>query len=151
MLREFVEKKHFLFARSAADWQEAVRMSCRAFIQDGTVDPLYAEEIINSVKEYGPYIVLFPGVAMPHAQQTEDLVFGTGVSFMKLEEPVSFDDADPDKQADLFFTLAAKDPGQHLRNMKELVELLECTGLVGELHGAHDETDLVRLADKYGM
>lgn len=151
MLREFVEKRHVRFAKSAPNWQEALRMSCEPFIEDGTVDPLYAEEIIGSVKENGPYIVLFPGVAMPHAQQTEDLVHGTGISFMKLEEPVSFDEEDPDKQADLFFTLAAADPQQHLRNMKELVNLLECTRLVEELHGAQNEEDLLKLADKYGM
>lgn len=151
MLREFVEREHFLFAQSAPDWQEAIRMSCRPFIEDGTVDPLYADEMIASIKEYGPYIVLFRGVAMPHAMPTDALVHRTGISFMKLEKPVSFDDNDPDKQADLFFTLAAGDPQQHLRNMKELAELLECSRLIEELHSAHNEMDLLRLADKYGM
>lgn len=52
MLREFVEKKHVLFADSAENWQDAIRMSCRTLVADGTVDDTYAEEIIRCVEKY---------------------------------------------------------------------------------------------------
>ena len=37
MLREFVEKKHYLFAEEAKDWEEAILMSCKSLEADGTV------------------------------------------------------------------------------------------------------------------
>ena len=49
MLKEFVEKKHYKFADSAADWKEAIRMSCEPLEFDGTVEDNYKEDIINMV------------------------------------------------------------------------------------------------------
>ena len=38
MLREFVEKKHYLFAKEAKDWEDAIIMSCKSLEADGTVE-----------------------------------------------------------------------------------------------------------------
>ena len=76
-------------------------MSCAAFAADGTAEEGYADEVIRCIEQYGPYIVLIPGVAMPHSQENGPLVHGTGVSFMRLKEPVCFDPEDEDKWADL--------------------------------------------------
>lgn len=149
MLREFVEKKHYLFAKEAADWEEAVAMSCRSLEADGTVDAGYADEIIACVRKYGPYIVIMPNIAMPHSQEGAAGVRKTAVAFMKLEKPVSFDPADPEKDAGLFFTLASCDPEQHLNNMKRLSEILMNGDLVAELEKAVCPEDLLRLQEKY--
>ena len=49
MLREFVEMNHYLFAREAKDWEEAILMSCKSLEADGTVgsNPLLAIHIIT--------------------------------------------------------------------------------------------------------
>ena len=69
MLREFVESKHYKFAREASSWQEAIRMSCESLEEDGVIDKNYAQDIIDCVTKYGPYIVIMPEVAMPHSQE----------------------------------------------------------------------------------
>lgn len=51
MLRDFVEKKHYKFAREAKDWEDAVRMSCECLEEDGTVEENYKEEIIACIKK----------------------------------------------------------------------------------------------------
>lgn len=68
---------------------------------------------------------------------------------MKVEDPVSFDDSDPDKKAQLFFTLAACDGTEHLKNMQNLVGLLSNEELVAELANAKSADDLLRLSEKY--
>ena len=83
MLRELVEKKHTVFAKKVKDWEDAIRLACSPFVLDGTVEPEYAEDVIRCVEKYGPYIVLFPGVAMPHSQEGGPLVHGTGICFMR--------------------------------------------------------------------
>ena len=85
MLKEFVEKKHYKFADSAADWKEAIRMSCEPLEFDGTVEDNYKEDIIKCVEKYGPYIVIAPNIAMPHSQEGAEGVNKTAVSFMNLE------------------------------------------------------------------
>jgi PTS system ascorbate-specific IIA component len=149
MLREFVEKNHYLFAKEAKDWEEAIRMSCKSLEADNTVDSGYAEQIIDCVNKYGPYIVLMPGVAMPHTQEGARGVQKTAIGFMKLEKPVSFDPADPEKEAVLFFTLAACDSDQHMKNMVRLSEMLLNEELVKELMKAETPEDLLRLQEKY--
>ena len=149
MLREFVEKKHYLFAEEAKDWEDAIRMSCRSLEADHTVDPEYAEQIVECVRKYGPYIVLMPGVAMPHSQEGARGVHSTAIGFMKLKQPVSFEPGDPDKDATLFFTLAACDSDQHMQNMVKLSEMLMNEDLVEELKKAETPEDLLRLQEKY--
>lgn len=149
MLKEFVEKKHYLFAEEAKDWEEAIRLSCKSLEADGTVEADYAEQIIECVKKYGPYIVLMPGVAMPHSQEGAKGVHKTAIGFMKLEKPVSFDPEDPEKDAKLFFTLASCDSEQHMQNMMKLSEMLMNEELVKELMNAKSPDDLVHLQEKY--
>ena len=139
MLREFVEKKHYLFAEEAADWEEAILMSCKSLEAD----------IVECVKKYGPYIVIMPNVALPHSQEGAVGVNKTAIGFMKLDKPVSFDPDDPEKDARLFFTLASCNPNQHLDNMTRLSEMLMNEELVEELLDASGPEDLLRLQEKY--
>ncbi len=149
MLREFVEKKHYKFAQSAPDWKEAIRMSCESLEADGTVEPNYKEDIVRCVETYGPYIVIMPDVAMPHSQECAKGVNKTAIAFMKLEEPVSFDPEDPEKDACLFFTLASCDPDQHLANMGKLSEMLMNDDVVEALKQAKTPEDLIAIQEKY--
>ena len=131
MLREFVEKKHYLFAKEAKDWEDAIIMSCKSLEADG------------------PYIVIMPNIAMPHSQEGAVGVNKTAIGFMKLEKPVSFDPNDPEKDAQLFFTLASCNPDQHLNNMMRLSEMLMNEELVAELLKAEGPEDLLKLQEKY--
>lgn len=146
LLSEIVKKKHYIFTGEMADWREALRQACTPLIADGTVTEQYAQDVIDCVEKYGPYIVLFPGVAMPHAQEGTARVHGTAISFMKTSKPVIFDENNPDSYADLFFTLAAADPNEHLENMKKLMELLTDEEFVERLHGVTGVEDLKKLA-----
>lgn len=149
MLAEIVVKKHYLFAAEAADWEEAIRMSCGPLEADGTVEDSYKEEIIACVKKYGPYIVIMPEVAMPHCQECARGVHKTAVSFMKLDKPVDFQDEGKTVPARLFFTLASCDSERHLQNMMKLSELLMKEEAVKELMKAETPDDLLRIQKEY--
>lgn len=149
MLREFVDKRHYLFVDKIDTWQEAVRLSCKPLEQDGTVDESYAQSIIDCITKYGPYIIIMPDVAMPHSQENAKGVNNTAISFMKVEVPVHFDLEDPDKDARLFFTLASCDSKQHLENLKNLSQMLMNEDLVKELAEATTPEDLLAIQQKY--
>lgn len=149
MLRDFVENKHYKFAKEATDWKEAIRMSCESLEADGTVEKNYKEDIISCVEKHGPYIVIMPEVALPHSQEGAAGVNRTAVGFMKLEKPVSFDENDPEKDARLFFTLASCNPDQHLNNMMKLSEMLMNEDVVKELLKAETPEDLLEIQKTY--
>lgn len=149
MLKEFVESKHYKFAESAADWKEAIRMSCEPLEADGTVEANYKEDIIKCVEKYGPYIVITPNVAMPHSQEGAEGVNKTAISFMHLTKPVSFEEGNPEMDAQLFFTLASCNPSQHLDNMSRLSEMLMNEELVEALAEVETPEDLLKLQEQY--
>ena len=151
MLRDFVENKHTIFGTECATWQEAIKWCTQPLVADGTVTEQYPQDIIDNVEKYGPYFVLMPGLAMPHAQEGGGKVFKTTISFAKLEKPVSFDDSDPDMTADLFFTLASCNHDEHLEHMASLMEIFQNEDLMEEMHTVTCDEDILKLADKYGL
>ncbi len=149
MLRKFVEEKHFIFADRVDRWEDAIRLGCRPLEADRTVDETYADQIIECVRKYGPYIVIMPNIAIPHSQEGATGVRKTTISFMKINEPVHFDGDDPEKDATLFFTLASNNSEEHLANMSALSEILLNEDLMKELNDASSPEDLIRLQEQY--
>ncbi len=149
ILRELVEANHVLFLDGVDTWEDSIRASCRTLVADGTVTEGYADEIIACVNTHGPYIVLIPGFAMPHAMRNSPEASRTGLGFMKLKTPVSFEPGDPDKDASVFFTLAAVDESAHMENMQKLFQMLSNEDLCAELLNVSSPADLLRLDKKY--
>ena len=89
------------------DWQEAVRESGRLLVEDNAVEPRFVDAMIESVKEFGPYIVLAPGFAMPHAKAEAGCI-KTSMSLITLTEPVEFGNPDNDP-VHVVAALTAKD------------------------------------------
>lgn len=119
--------------KETTDWREAIAESCQLLLDKKIIDQTYVDEIIRCVEEHGPYIVIVPEVAMPHSSEESEGVFGTAISFTKMKHSVSFESADEEKSAVLFFTLAAKNPEEHMENIQNLSELLMTEGLIERL------------------
>lgn len=149
LLKTIVEKKHYLFAERAKDWRDSIYLACKPLEADGTVDEIYADEIIACVEEHGAYIVIIPGICIPHSMEGAKGVNKTAIGFMKLEEPVSFDDSDPEKTATVFFTLAASDHEAHISNMQQLFQMLSDDELLEALFNVNHPDDLLVLDEKY--
>lgn len=106
-------------------WEDAINLSCQKLKENQYISEQYIEEIIQSVKKYGPYIVIMPNVAIPHAEGNDESVFKSGISFTKFNQAVTFYDEKKaeEKPALLFFTLAAKNADEHLENIMNLTDL----------------------------
>lgn len=147
MLLEDCLKNDLVDIRENSDltWQDAVRISGNKLVEHGYIKSGYLDEIIDNVNRNGPYIVIVPGVAMPHAMAESENVLGTAIGFTKFSNPVQFDPDNSETQAQLFFTLAAKDSDQHLKNISELSELLMSDGLIDKLIAVKSIEDLKSL------
>ncbi|QIL46823.1 PTS sugar transporter subunit IIA [Vagococcus coleopterorum] len=131
MLQSFLEKDLVRFeSLSENTWQNAIKVSCQSLEDQGIVDSEYADELIGCVNEFGPYIVIIPGVAMPHSSQGSNHINGTAINLTIFDQEVVFDE---EKKAKVFFTLAAQNPEEHMENISSLSELLMEDGLVDEL------------------
>lgn len=145
LLKEIVEKEYFAFHEGPLEWQDAIREACRPLEVQGVIESVYAEEIIACVEKHGPYIVLIPGVAMPHSTENAKGCNGTGIGFMRTDTPVSFDANDPEKDASIFFTLCSTNQEEHFANMQRLYAILTDEAVVEELKQATSADDLLRI------
>ncbi len=134
--------------KEITDWREAIQESCISLLEKGIINQTYVDEIIDCVDEHGPYIVIVPEVAMPHSSEKSEGVFGTAISFTKLKKAVYFESY-KEKSAILFFTLAAKNPEEHMNNIQNLSELLMTDGLIEDLVNTDTIEDYKAVMEKY--
>lgn len=149
LLKRIVEEKLFCFHNSFDSWEEAIIKNAEPLINNNYVDSRYTKAVIDCIKEYGPYIILVPNVAMPHSTQSAEGIFKTGVSFMKVNEPVKFDEDDEEKNAQLFFMVASENSEQHLMNIQNLCEIFENQSLLNDLLKVNNEIELIELVKQY--
>ncbi|VSX21094.1 phosphotransferase system sugar-specific EII component [Streptococcus pneumoniae] len=87
----------------ANNWKEAVKVAVDPLIESGAILPEYYDAIIESTEEYGPYYILMPGMAMPHARP-EAGVQSDAFSLITLQNPVVFSDG---KEVSVFQAIVA--------------------------------------------
>ena len=123
MLYELITPENIQFLKNVSNWEEAIRQSAKPLLENKTIEPSYVDAIIKNVKELGPYIVIGPEIAIPHARP-ETGVNKVGMSILKLEEPVDFSNDQQERPVTLLFCLAATDSTSHLEALSELTKLL---------------------------
>ena len=151
ILQKIVERGHYKFVDRVDSWQEAVKMSCESLVNTGYVSENYYRQIVDCIEKYGPYVVFDHYVAMPHSQEGAEGAFKTGVGFMRVKEDVDFgtDEDGERKIARLFFTLAAKDPNEHIDNMQQLMSVFCNEPLLDALMEANTPEDILAAEAKY--
>ena len=116
------------------DWRSAVLATGQLMVRAGAVQDRYAEAMVRVASELGPYIVVAPGVAMPHARP-EDGVRRTSVSLVCLANPIEFGNEENDP-VETVIGLAAVDHDAHIEIMEQLATLLDMPHVVESIKGA---------------
>lgn len=122
MLSDLLTKEKICFTDEKLDWKSAIELAAQPLLNQGEIEPTYISAIINRVEEFGPYIDLGMGIALPHARP-EDGVKKLGMSFLRCEQPVYLQD-DPKHEIKIFIVLAAIDNETHLRALSTLTQIL---------------------------
>lgn len=124
----------------ASNWEEAVRIGGELLIKQGCIKPCYVDGIINSINEYGPYVVISDGFAIPHTRP-EIGAIKIGFSLITFEEPVLFKGADPVK---VMICFSATDNESHLNILKMIVEFVE-KGMIDKIAKVETIEELSKL------
>lgn len=122
MLKEVLTEELIDLHYRAENRDEAVRRSGELLVKNNLATDAYIEGMIKNVEVNGTYIVIAPGIAMPHARPEEGAL-AIGFSVVTLAEPVVFGHPknDPVK---IVIGLCAVDHQTHLKALAELVEIL---------------------------
>lgn len=108
---------------TAANWEDAIERVGTLLLDAGFVSDTYIQKMIDAVKEYGPFIVVVPGVALAHAKPEAGEVNRVCLSMVTLDEPVDFgtDQACPVK---LLFAFGTPDDKSHKTMLSQLTSLI---------------------------
>lgn len=105
------------------DWVDAIKFGGHLLEKDGSIENRYIDAMIDTVKKMGPYIVIAPGIAMPHARP-EAGAKRIRIGLLKLKNPVVFGNPEYDP-VDIVIFLCAVDNSSHIRVLAEFMQLLE--------------------------
>ena len=121
-LREALSEASIALNERLGDRDAAVRRSGELLTAGGRVDPEYTTAMLAALEEFGPYIVLAPGVALTHARPTP-AVHGVAFSVLTLDPPVAFGHPENDPVR-LVVGMAAPDDESHIEALRQFAELL---------------------------
>ncbi len=116
---------------SVTDWEDAIRSVGRLLVADKAVEPRFVDAMIRVAKEFGPYIVLAPGFAMPHARP-EDGCIRSSMALITLAKPVEFGNPQNDP-VNVVVALAAVDNQGHIEGLSDLAEVMSEDGIVEKI------------------
>lgn len=122
MLSELLTADMIQLTDRKMGWEEAIDAAAGPLKKKEKINQSYIEAMINKVKDYGPFIHIGKGVALPHARP-EDGVNELGMSLLKVDTPVLLSD-DEKHPIQIFICLAAIDNEMHLKALASLTRIL---------------------------
>lgn len=145
LTQALTENNSIRLGLSANTWQEAVRLSIDPLIESGAVKEEYYHAIIESTEEYGPYYILMPGMAMPHARP-EAGVNRDSFSLITLTEPVTFSDG---KEVQVLLALAATSSEIHTSvAIPQIIALFELENSIERLSNCQSPEEVLAMIDE---
>jgi len=123
----------------ADTWQDAITKAGELLVKNGDIEYGYIDNMIDSVNELGPYIVLTKGFALAHSAPSE-VVKKTAISLINLKNPVDFgSNNDPVK---VVMCLACVDKKSHIEHLQKLAAKLMEEGMIDKLSECKTDEEL---------
>ncbi|NHB96557.1 PTS sugar transporter subunit IIA [Photorhabdus stackebrandtii] len=147
MLKTLLTSDVIQMISDAKDWREAIAIACQPLVENNSISLRYIDAIYCSHEAIGPYYVVGPGIAMPHARPEEGVnklslaltVISKGVEFGSKEN-------DPVK---LLIVLAAIDSNSHIEVISQLATLFDNQQDTALLMEAKSKEEILAVINKY--
>lgn len=127
----------------AEDPEHAIRMAGELLVGAGRARPEYVEAMVDAYRKLGPYIVLAPQIAMPHARP-ENGALKEGIAVVRLAEPMAFGHPDNDPVR-VVIPLIGVDADAHIAVLRKLAGVLMDADAVRTLLESDDATEIVKV------
>lgn len=145
-LEYIVEEKAAICNLEVSDWEEAIIKGGQLLIDRKAAEPEYLTTIIKKCKDNGPYIVIAPGIAMPHARPEEGAL-ALGYGLVTLKEPIAFGDPDNDPIRLLLYIAAPDVKSHNEQAVMQIAELCDDEPTIEKILNAQDVEEIYTLLD----
>lgn len=147
MLNEVLSGERIQFGKSVKHWEDAIELAAEPLVDKGFIDTGYVDAMIQGIKKYGPYVVIAPHVAIPHARP-ENGVHQIGMSMLILKNSVAFSEK-AEHRVKLIIVLAAIDNDTHLKALSQLTKLLSDQNNIKSLENAVSVKKVMEIVDQF--
>lgn len=147
MLNQWLNDTTIALRNEVESWPQALEICAQPLLESGVIEPGYVTAIIQQHQKLGPYYVLAPGLAMPHARPEEG-ARGMGLSLLKLQHGVAFG-ADEFDSVDVIIMLAAPDKHSHIEMISALAELFSSEDDLALLHQAKTLEEITTIISRF--
>lgn len=147
MLKDLLTKQHIQFVEEVGDWKEAIKLAAKPLLDNGYITNEYIQAMIDNVMIMGSYIVIAPGIALPHARP-EHGVKKIGMSFLKIKNGCLFSEKE-EHRVYVLIVLAAIDNETHLKALSQLTKLLSDKENMSVLFSANSAEEVFTLIEAY--
>ncbi|KGA99975.1 phosphoenolpyruvate-dependent sugar phosphotransferase system, EIIA 2 family protein [Enterobacteriaceae bacterium ATCC 29904] len=147
MLNKWIFEQTIQLQDSVENWPQALEICAHPLLEMNVIAPEYITAIVEQHQKLGPYYVLAPGLAMPHARPEEGAK-GLGLSLLKLKEGISFGAGEFDP-VDVIVMLAAPDKHSHIEMISALAELFSSDEDMAQLHVATTREEIKAIIERF--
>lgn len=142
-LTQWLNAEKIQYIERVSDWKAAIQVAGDPLLNEGAISQDYIDTIIRLKQETGPYFVIAPRIAMPHARP-EQGAKKLGLSVVKLANPVTFDAGENDP-VDILFMFSAPDSNSHIEMISQLAEVLTDDEVMERVYQAQNQHALCAL------
>lgn len=130
----------------ADDAEQAIGLAGQILVDAGSVTPAYVKAMVDAYRDLGPYIVLAPHIAMPHARPESGAV-SEGVGVLRLLNPVEFGHPENDPVS-LVIALAGTNSNSHVDLLRRISRVLTDPQSMTTLLKSEDTHEIAELFNK---
>ncbi len=146
-LRELLNEDTIYLNQEATSWEDAIRVSANPLKNLGYIKDSYIDAMIENVRKLGPYIVIAPKVAMPHARP-EDGVNKVSMTLTTFKEDIYFSGKEQHK-VKILISLAPKDNQTHIKALACLTKMLSKKENIDKILNSKDKYEILEVINKY--
>jgi mannitol operon transcriptional antiterminator len=147
VLNELLTKETIQYKSEVNDWKEAIKLASEPLLTNMYITEDYIQAMIANVEELGPYVVIAPELALPHARP-EDGVNKIGMSLLRLEKSVYFSEKEKHR-VKLIVVLAAVDNEKHLRALSQLTTMLSDQEVLQKVMSSESVEEILTYINQY--
>lgn len=146
MLEKMLNESTIKIVDNVKDWKESIIFAAKPLLQKNIIEEKYIDSIFKTHEELGPYYVLAPGIAMPHARPEQGSK-GVGLSLLIVKNGVVFNSIENDPVY-IIVMLAAKDSNSHIELISSLSDLLD-NEMDVEVLKTGSLNEIIKVVEKY--
>ncbi len=146
-LSKLLNEGRIKFYDKQLEWEKAVVLCLQPLLDEKIVTEKYIDSIIARIKEYGPFIDLGYGIALPHARPEEG-ANKIGISMLFCEKPVYLP-GEKKHPIKIFIGLSVIDSRMHLRALATLTSMLSNEKKLNKLIELKSSMEVMKLIKEF--